>query len=75
MTKTVPAIYENGVFRPLQPLTLPEHQQVHLLVTPEDPATLASTQRQALADLEDLGSSGRSDIATAHDSYIYQKNS
>lgn len=33
MTKSIAAIYEKGVLRPLQPLTLAEHQQVRLSIT------------------------------------------
>lgn len=73
MAETIPAVYENGVFRPLQPLGLQEHQQVYLLVIPENPAALAASQRQALADLAGMGSSGRSDLSVAHDSYLYRK--
>jgi predicted DNA-binding antitoxin AbrB/MazE fold protein len=36
MTRSLQAIYENGVLRPLEPLTLKEHQQV--TVTVSDPA-------------------------------------
>lgn len=36
MTKTLQAVYENGVLRPLEPLPLKEHQQVTLTVS--DPA-------------------------------------
>jgi predicted DNA-binding antitoxin AbrB/MazE fold protein len=36
MTKTLQAIYENGVLRPLEPLPLEEHQRV--TVTVSDPA-------------------------------------
>jgi predicted DNA-binding antitoxin AbrB/MazE fold protein len=32
MVKSVPAIYENGVLRPLEPVTLSEHQKVRLLI-------------------------------------------
>jgi predicted DNA-binding antitoxin AbrB/MazE fold protein len=32
MRKTLQAIYENGVLRPLEPLDLPEHQQVAVVV-------------------------------------------
>jgi predicted DNA-binding antitoxin AbrB/MazE fold protein len=32
MTKTVEAIYENGLLRPLSPLALPEHARVRLVV-------------------------------------------
>ena len=34
MTKSLQAIYENGVLRPLEPLDLPEHQRVDLVLTP-----------------------------------------
>ena len=73
MAETIPAVYENGVFRPLQSPGLREHQQVYLLVILEDPAALVASQRQALADLADMGGSGRSDISAAHDSYLYRK--
>lgn len=36
MTKTLQAVYENGVLRPLEPLPLKEHQRV--MVTVSDPA-------------------------------------
>jgi len=36
MTKTLQAVYENGVLRPLEPLPLKEHQRVTLSVS--DPA-------------------------------------
>lgn len=73
MAETIPAIYENGVFRPLQSPQLQESQQVYLLVISEDPIALAASQRQALADLAALGSSGQSDISATHDSYLYRK--
>ena len=33
MTRSVQAVYENGVLRPLEPLALREHQQVTVTVT------------------------------------------
>ena len=39
MERTVAAVYENGVLRPLEPLDLPEHQQVQVTVLePPSPA-------------------------------------
>ena len=38
MTKTLQAIYENGVLRPLESLPLKEHQRV--MVTVSDPAEI-----------------------------------
>lgn len=44
MTRTVPAIYENGVFRPTQPVgDLPEHASVRLTI--ESPAPEARPKR------------------------------
>jgi predicted DNA-binding antitoxin AbrB/MazE fold protein len=36
MKKSVEAVYENGVFRPLEPVDLPEHQRVQVTVSEED---------------------------------------
>ena len=36
MKKSVEAIYENGVFRPLEPVDLPEHQRVEVTIADED---------------------------------------
>lgn len=36
MKKSVEAIYENGVFRPLEPVDLPEHQRVEVTIADAD---------------------------------------
>jgi len=51
MTTAVEAIYEDGMLRPLQPLSLPEHTHVRLSVEtlPDDPdriAWLAQSERR-----------------------------
>ncbi|MBI2836855.1 MAG: antitoxin family protein [Acidobacteria bacterium] len=33
MTRMIEAVYESGVFRPLEPVELPEHEHVVLTVT------------------------------------------
>ncbi len=38
MTRTLQAVYEGGVLRPLEPLDLPEQQLVNVTITDEDPA-------------------------------------
>jgi predicted DNA-binding antitoxin AbrB/MazE fold protein len=73
MRDTIQAVYENGVLRPLQPPGLQEHQQVYLLVLPEDPSALALSQRQALADVIGLGASGQQTISTDHNTFLYRK--
>jgi len=51
MTTAVEAIYEDGMLRPLQPLSLPEHTHVRLSVEilPDDPdrsALLTQSERR-----------------------------
>lgn len=42
MSKTIEAVYENGVFRPLEPVTLPEGEHVQVTV----PEVTAEIQRR-----------------------------
>lgn len=61
MTQFISAIYEHGVFRPIEPVQLPEREQVSLVVTDTGAATdmpvivaddaTMERQRQALAAL------------------------
>ena len=43
MTMTLQAVFENGVLRPLAPLSLPEGQQVQVLVSREDVVPLEAS--------------------------------
>ncbi len=36
MSKTIEAVYENGVFKPLKKMTLKEHERVHIKILPND---------------------------------------
>lgn len=71
--ETIEAIYENGILRPLRPLQLQEHQAVRLVVLAEDMEALAASQKKALLDLAGMGRSGRADVSTEHDTYLYRK--
>ncbi len=73
MRDTIQAVYEDGVLRPMQPLGLKEHQQVYLLVIPEDPVALVTSQRHALTDVTGMGASGERTISTDHDAHLYRK--
>ena len=53
-TQSVPAIYEDGVLRPLQPLTLPDHARVRITVAVEE-ETPAPDQEQIRAALAAAG--------------------
>lgn len=56
MKQTLKAIYKNGVFRPLEHPTIPEGQEVQLVVetaseeSPEDLLKLAAQVYQGLSD-------------------------
>ena len=73
MAEAIPAVYENGVLRPLQPLGLQDQQQVYVLVISEDLDTLALSQREALTEFAGISRSGHPDISKDHDSYLYCK--
>jgi predicted DNA-binding antitoxin AbrB/MazE fold protein len=49
MSKVIEAVYENGVFRPLEPVLLPEGKHVHVTV-PDLPAA----RQQRLAALNEF---------------------
>ena len=55
MTSAVKAVYEGGVLRPLEPMDLGEHEQVYLLLLPDEPAKVAAAQRAALEALVGCG--------------------
>lgn len=59
MARTIAAIYENGVFRPTQPVgDLPEHASVQLTVEPAAVATVetAGLEPLRMTQLDDHGS-------------------
>lgn len=66
MPESVEAIYENGVFRPLQPVNLPEGERVHLTVAADERAN------DPAADFSDIAvDMGIPDLATNIDHYLY----
>src|SRR5262249_46278757 len=72
----IEAIYEGGVFRPTQPVTLPEGTRVEVIVLPSEtegrrktPAEIAA-ELAALADMaQDPGVPTR--VGRDHDKYLY----
>lgn len=65
---TVRAIYENGIFRPTEPVNLPEHTPVEVTV-PESDRQEPDNQSQIFAILRKSSSSGRSDVAERHNEH------
>ena len=66
MTLTIEAVYEHGVLKPKQPLTLADGTEVHLSVTPVD------DDYDPLEGVIGIGD-GPPDGADNHDKYIYGK--
>lgn len=65
MTITIDAVYENGVFKPKQPVALDEGTAVRLTLNTAD------EDNDPLKDVIGIGDSGRTDGAENHDYYIY----
>ena len=72
MTHSIRAIYENGVFRPLDALTLTEHEQVRLTVESISSSTAAKPESDAADPLAGIRlSTGISDLAEHFDDYRF----
>lgn len=70
MPKTIAAIYEDGVFKPLKKIRLNEHQKVELNIFTED--EIAGITKKALSIIG-IGKSTFKDTAQKHDEYLYGK--
>ena len=79
MSQNLKAVYENGVFRPLEPVRLREHQEVTLVLdTAEDESNTSIDKPiwQVAEDLvrdipQDVLDSIPTDGAAQHDHYLY----
>jgi predicted DNA-binding antitoxin AbrB/MazE fold protein len=73
MTTTVHAIFENGVFRPVEPISLPEYTSVELEVRTPGEQQTASPMPEGLAKvysiLGERYDSGDSDTAARHNEH------
>jgi len=78
MSEPIRAIYENGVFKPLEALYLPEHQQVRLTVEPAQSEPAAPiTNGQIDSSVDPLvgirALTGIPDLAENFDDYRFGK--
>ncbi len=74
MTTTVEAIYEQGVLRPKEPLSLKEGAEVKIvIIAPREPVTGASTPAKILAEISALPLEGDGEAFAArdHDQVLY----
>jgi predicted DNA-binding antitoxin AbrB/MazE fold protein len=68
MPQSIPAVYEDGVFKPLEPVDgVTEHAQVHLIIQTDDALAqqIAESERLAQESLEGLTAEQRAIIADA----------
>jgi len=70
MPKTIEAIYEDGVFKPIKKIRLREHEKVELSVLTE--SEMDDMTQKALSIIG-IGESGLKDTAQRHDEYLYGK--
>ena len=75
MSKLITAIYEDGIFKPLEDINLRDHQRVRLEIIPEAETSLVESQKRALLEIAGMGNSGLADVAREHNKYLYQKDS
>jgi predicted DNA-binding antitoxin AbrB/MazE fold protein len=74
MTTAVKAIFEDGVFKPLEPLHLAELTQVEVLIPcPAAENVTDSVGLNAIDDLIGFIRNGLPDMAENHDVYLYGK--
>ena len=67
MISSVEAIYENGVFRPLSEISLPEGRRVQIALSP-----IGGEESDSAYNLSDLAEeTGITDLATNIDHYLY----
>src|SRR5437667_12274929 len=72
--KTIHAVFENGIFRPTEPVHLPEGTRVEIATpenatAPPETAAMSDGLKRIYAILGERFSSGRTDIAARHDEH------
>ena len=71
MTTAVKAIYEDGVFKPTEPVHLQEHTEVEVLVPTPAPSDDDPTGWAAARALIGFIDDAAPDMAELHDQYLY----
>ena len=70
MPKTIEAVYEDGVFKPLKKIRFKEHERVELSILKKSEVDEMS---QKALSMIGIGESGLKDTAGRHDEYLYGK--
>lgn len=74
MSRVIDAIYENGVFRPLEEVHVPEHKKLKLII--ENEAEGPVKKKNSLAGIIDLAKDCvDTDLSVHHDKFLYGEHS
>ena len=75
MSKHISAVYERGVIRPLEPVSLTEGEELDVVLLPRENKTPRNNPAQILADIARLPIEGASDEFSGadHDQVLYPK--
>jgi predicted DNA-binding antitoxin AbrB/MazE fold protein len=66
---TIEAIFEGGVFRPIEPVVLPDHSRVRLQIVNGAPAEEDDDMEEIYQVLDRRFSSGHTDTAARHNEH------
>jgi predicted DNA-binding antitoxin AbrB/MazE fold protein len=70
MSKIIDAIYENGVFRPLIKIKLPEHKKLKIIIADKTAST--KSKKCSLKGIIDIAKDcSDTDLSSRHDKYLY----
>jgi len=70
MSKSIEAVFENGIFRPLKKVKLPEHKRFKIILESESkPVTKKSCSLTGIIDI--AKNCTDTDLSTHHDKYLY----
>ncbi len=70
MSKVIDAVFENGVFKPLEKVNVPEHKKLKIILANKDEYTAKG--KCSLAGIIDLAKDcSDTDLSTHHDKYLY----
>ncbi len=69
MPQFIHAVFENGVFRPTQPVDLPDHAEVELELRPIEPPVEEPNWDELYSILGRRVATGISDLAARHDEH------
>jgi len=70
MSKIIDAVFENGVFKPLKKVSIPEHKKLKIFIANQSEA--ATRKKCSLKGIMDIAKDcSDTDLSTHHDKYLY----